>query len=82
MNIKQDQLNYYCYTGMLPTSRPVLPAALLLVKTRQQQSPSKNAFTDNDSGFFLFYLFFKRPIHLMDNSGRRVTASDPSGPRT
>lgn len=83
MNIKQDQLNYYCYTGrQVGTCRPVLPAALLLVKTRQQQSPSMNAFTDNDSGFFLFYLFFKRPIHLMDNSGRRVTASDPSGPRT
>lgn len=82
MNIKQAQLNYYCYTGMLPTCRPVLPAALLLVKTRQQQSPSMNAFTDNDSCFFLFFLFFKRPIHLMDNSGRRVTASDPSGPRT
>lgn len=59
MNIKQDQLNYYCYTGMLPTCRPVLPAALLLVKTRQQQSPSMNAFTDNDSGFFLILFIFQ-----------------------
>lgn len=62
---------------MLPTSRPVFPAALLFVKTREQQSTSMNAFADKDSDFF----FFKQLIHLMDNSGRHVTASDPSGPR-
>lgn len=74
MNIKQDQLNYYGYTGMLPTSRPVLPAALLLVKTWQQQSPSKNAFTDNDSGFF-FILFIFQTTNTSNGQQRKTRYS-------
>lgn len=61
MNIKQDQLKHYCYTGLL-TSRPLLPAAHLLVKTQQQQSPVMTV------SISFPFVFFKQPIHLMDKS--------------
>lgn len=44
INIKQDQLNYYCYTELLPTSWPLRPAGPPLLEESQQRGDSGRFF--------------------------------------